>query len=165
MKKYFFTVLVLLITANLAFTQTSNVSIVNNPVRKNAIYLDLGGWALWYSLNFEHRISLADNHRLGLGGGLLLIPAADTSLLAGLSVNFLLGKTHNLEIGFTPSVFFEDGEKEFVFSPLIGYRYESAKGLLFRIGLSPVSTMLPGIWGEPERGLIPWGYLSLGYAF
>ena len=165
MKKYFFTVLVLLITANLAFTQTSNVSIVNNPVRKNAIYLDLGGWALWYSLNFEHRISLADNHRLGLGGGLLLIPAADPSLLAGLSVNYLLGKTHNLEIGFTPSVFFEDGEKEFLFSPRLGYRYEAPGGFLVRIGLSPVSTTITDTWGEPKRNLIPWGYLSFGYTF
>ena len=105
--------------------------------RKNATYIELGGWAFWYSLNYEHRISLADNHRLGLGGGLMLIPPTkDASLLAGLHLNYLLGKTHNLEIGITPSVFFGE-EKEFYFSPRIGYRYEGPKGFLFRLGTSP----------------------------
>ena len=133
--------------------------------RKNATYLDIGGWALWYSLNYEHRISLADNHRLGLGGGMMIIPPTkDVSLLAGLHVNYLLGKTHNLEIGITPSVFFGE-EKEFLFSPRLGYRFESPGGFLFRVGLSPVSAMMSDPLGATKRGVIPWGYLSFGYTF
>ena len=85
--------------------------------RKNATYLDIGGWALWYSLNYEHRISLADNHRLGLGGGMMIIPPTkDASLLAGLHVNYLLGKTHNLEIGITHPCFLVK-KKNFCFHP------------------------------------------------
>ena len=129
--------------------------------RKNATYIELGGWAFWYSLNYEHRISLADNHRLGLGGGLMLIPPTkDASLLAGLHLNYLLGKTHNLEIGITPSVFFGE-EKEFYFSPRIGYRYEGPKGFLFRLGTSP------SVLTHDSSGLsmLSWAYLSFGYAF
>ena len=129
--------------------------------RKNATYIELGGWAFWYSLNYEHRISLADNHRLGLGGGLMLIPPTkDASLLAGLHLNYLLGKTHNLEIGITPSVFFGE-EKEFYFSPRIGYRYEGPKGFLFRLGISP--SMIK----RESSGLsmLMWAYLFFGYAF
>ena len=129
--------------------------------RKNATYIELGGWAFWYSLNYEHRISLADNHRLGLGGGLMLIPPTkDASLLAGLHLNYLLGKTHNLEIGITPSVFFGE-EKEFYFSPRIGYRYEGPKGFLFRLGTSP------SVLTHDSSGLsmLSWSYLSFGYTF
>lgn len=129
--------------------------------RKNATYIELGGWAFWYSLNYEHRISLADNHRLGLGGGLMLIPPTkDASLLAGLHLNYLLGKTHNLEIGITPSVFFGE-EKEFYFSPRIGYRYEGPKGFLFRLGTSP------SVLTHDSSGLsmLSWAYLSFGYTF
>ncbi|MHB9055874.1 MAG: hypothetical protein ACYC2P_06955 [Paludibacteraceae bacterium] len=133
--------------------------------RKNATYFDIGGWAFWYSFNYEHRISLAYNHRLGLGGGMMLIPPTkDASLLAGLHVNYLLGKTHNLEIGITPSVFFGE-EKEFLFSPRLGYRYEAPGGFLFRAGLSPVSAMMSDPSGNTKRGVIPWGYLSFGYTF
>ncbi len=129
--------------------------------RKNATYIELGGWAFWYSLNYEHRISLADNHRLGLGGGLMLIPPTkDASLLAGLHLNYLLGKTHNLEIGITPSVFFGE-EKEFYFSPRIGYRYEGPKGFLFRLGTSP------SVLTHDSSGLsmLSWAYLTFGYTF
>lgn len=129
--------------------------------RKNATYIELGGWAFWYSLNYEHRISLVDNHRLGLGGGLMLIPPTkDASLLAGLHLNYLLGKTHNLEIGITPSVFFGE-EKEFYFSPRIGYRYEGPKGFLFRLGTSP------SVLTHDSSGLsmLSWAYLTFGYTF
>lgn len=129
--------------------------------RKNATYIELGGWAFWYSLNYEQRISLADNHRLGLGGGLMLIPPTkDASLLAGLHLNYLLGKTHNLEIGITPSVFFGE-EKEFYFSPRIGYRYEGPKGFLFRLGTSP------SVLTHDSSGLsmLSWAYLTFGYTF
>lgn len=129
--------------------------------RKNATYIELGGWAFWYSLNYEHRISLADNHRLGLGGGLMLMPPTkDASLLAGLHLNYLLGKTHNLEIGITPSVFFGE-EKEFYFSPRIGYRYEGPKGFLFRLGTSP------SVLTHDSSGLsmLSWAYLTFGYTF
>ena len=60
---------------------------------------------------------------------------------------------------------YDGGEKEFLFSPRLGYRYEAPGGFLFRIGLSPVSTTITDTWGEPKRNLIPWGYLSFGYTF
>ena len=91
---------------------------------------------------------------------MLIPPTKDASLLAGLHLNYLLGKTHNLEIGITPSVFFGE-EKEFYFSPRIGYRYEGPKGFLFRLGTSP------SVLTHDSSGLsmLSWAYLSFGYTF
>ena len=140
--------------AFILFVSIISAQSTENSVRKNAVHLDLGGWSFWYSLNYEHRISLAENHRLALGGGLSVMP-----VLLGVSGNYLYGKTHNLEIGFTPSYLVS--LKEFYFSPRIGYRYEAPKGFLFRVGTSPSFTR------ADTSGLImlSWGYLSFGYTF
>lgn len=132
---------------------------VENQVRKNAVHFDLGGWSFWYSLNYEHRISLAENHRLALGTGFSIMPPVEPSVLLGVSANYLYGKKHNLEIGITPSYFF--AEKEFYLSPRIGYRYEAPKGFLFRFGTSP------SLFLNDDSGLsmLSWGYLSFGYSF
>ena len=151
--------------ATILFALTLFTSIIlaqstENIVKKNAVHLDLGGWSFWYSLNYEHRISLAENHRLALGGGIsVLPPGKEPNVLLGVSSNYLYGKTHNLEIGFTPSYLVS--LKEFYFSPRIGYRYEAPKGFLFRVGTSPSFT------SADTSGLImlSWGYLSFGYTF
>lgn len=140
--------------AFILFVSIISAQSTENSVRKNAVHLDLGGWSFWYSLNYEHRISLAENRRLALGGGLSVMP-----VLLGVSSNYLYGKTHNLEIGFTPSYLVS--LKEFYFSPRIGYRYEAPKGFLFRVGTSPSFTR------ADTSGLImlSWCYLSFGYTF
>ena len=184
MRKFISLVFLLLAFENLAFSQTENISVENNSLRKNAIHFDLGGWGFLYSLNYEHRISLSDNQRLAIGDGVmfgtsvlkqikgqLLLnigvgdmekpPNDDLSYLIGLSANYLLGKTHNLEIGITQSVFINEGQTEFYFSPRIGYRVETPRGFLFRIGTSPALHT-----GEVSNlSMYSWTYLSFGYTF
>jgi len=184
MKKIILSLSLLLFIADFAFGQTEKISVVNNSIRKNAIHLDVGGWGFLYSLNYEHRISLADNQRLALGDGVMLgtsvlgqlkdqllltfgvgdrekLPDEDPSFLIGLSANYLLGKTHNLEIGITPSMFINEGQTEFYFSPRIGYRVETPRGFLFRIGTSPALHA-----GEVSNlSMYSWTYLSFGYSF
>ncbi len=148
-----------LIFVFMLFVSLVSAQSLENQVRKNAVHFDLGGWSFWYSLNYEHRISFAENHRLALGAGVSVMPPVEPSVLLGASANYLYGKKHNLEIGITPSYFF--AEKKFYFSPRIGYRYEAPKGFLFRIGSSPsLST-------KDEFGLsmLSWGYISFGYSF
>ena len=140
-------------------------TVVETSAKKNSIYLDLGGYAVWYSLNYEHKISLATNHRFALGGGISIIPPdEDANFLIGASVNYLYGKVHNLEVGISPS--YDLTGKEFLFAPRIGYRYEAPKGFLFRIGLSPVyGNFFTNDASDNQKEFVPWGYISFGYSF
>ncbi len=152
------------------FIGVINTSAQNNEtspiVRKNAIFLEGGGSALWYSLNYEHRYILKPMHRITLGAGTSLLPlASDVSFIGFLSAGYLYGNTHSLEIGGSAGSVFT--EKEFVGSIRIGYRYEGPKGLLFRVGFSPVYTKFAetGLKEYSGKGFVPWAYISLGYTF
>ena len=131
--------------------------------RKNAVFLEAGGSAFWYSLNYEHRFMLKPMNRITLSTGVSLLP--DISFIGFLSAGYLYGNTHNLEIGGSAGNVFT--EKEFIGSVRIGYRYEGAKGLLFRVGFSPVYTKFAetGFKEYSGKGFLPWGYLSVGYTF
>lgn len=164
MKKVAFITVLLFVC--LAYTSAQNVE-ANQELRKNAVFLEAGGSALWYSLNYEHRLSLKTEHRLIFGGGVSWIPAPFTKngfIIGVLSAGYLYGDKHNLEIGGSAGNVFT--EKEFVGSFRIGYRYEGLKGFLFRVGFSPIFGKFNLAGSENgSKGVLPWGYLSFGYAF
>lgn len=165
MKKIILSVAILLLA--LVQGTAQNVE-TNQKLRKNAVFLEVGGSALWYSLNYEHRLSLKIEHRLIFGGGVSWIPAPFTKngfIIGVLSAGYLYGDKHNLEIGGSAGNVFT--EKEFVGSFRIGYRYEGRKGFLFRVGFSPVYTKFveTGLKEYNGKGFIPWGYISAGYTF
>lgn len=87
--------------------------------RKNAVYLELGGSAIWYSLNYEHRIPVNTNHRIAFGGGVSMIPSEDDTIFSGTaSANYLIGRKNIFEFGISPTYIFQDSE--FLFAARVG---------------------------------------------
>ncbi len=136
--------------------------------RKHGTYLELGGWGMFYSLNYEYRHYLDPMQRFTLGTGFTLFKEPDDddpglfferALI--LKVGYLYGKTHHFEVE-PGAYFYRRFEYESSVLPhlWLGYRYESPKGFLVRTG---ASMHFIGLLG----GFIafPWPGISVGKAF
>jgi hypothetical protein len=154
---------------------------------KNAIYLDLLGPGLLYSINYDRMITDDFSARIGFSYFGVGASATDSSGTTTASASFsywavpitasYLGigsDTNMLELGagasilnFSGSGLIESDDEEvgagasvttLSATAMVGYRRQPADGgFVFRVGLSPVMTF--------GAGLLPWGYLSLGAAF
>lgn len=153
---------------------------------KNAIYLDLLGPGLMYSINYDRVIVDDVSARIGFsyfGVGASASDGSGTTASAEFSywaipitVSYLgVGSdTHILELGgggaivnFSGSGLLEADDSSVgadasvttaALTALVGYRRQPADGgFVFRAGLSPMLAF--------EGGFLPWGYLSLGAAF
>ncbi len=122
---------------------------------KNAVYLELYGSGILYTLNYERAIS--NNLHLRIGGGYLGIPAPGSGLKiysVPLIVNKMFGKKNaKLELG--AGLFFSNADFRISRDPetkhpeyrkstnhiglisTVGFRYEFKDKGLFRIGLNP----------------------------
>ena len=151
---------------------------------KNSIYLELLGNGVFYSVNYERALSQSLRGRIGfMSGGLafkaicLLIPCygdeQDRFNLAPLTVNYIHGKgEHKFEIGLGVAIAFgAKGEFDFDFNDVIiidqttrflgtgtiGYRFQpETRGTLFRLGFTPLFS---------NKGVLPWGGMTIGYAW
>jgi len=149
-------------------------------IDKNNAYLELGGSAYFYSLNYE-RLLIASKYFAFFGrGGMeyLFIRGTDKIIHFPLSINMLIGKKHSfLEMG-AGALFRLDfsgeamGEGYFIsnpptrifFTPCIGYRFMSGKNdndetFMFRITISPLFGM--NVFSNTPS-FIPWGGVSIG---
>lgn len=152
-------IFLLVVSTSLIAQQSNNVF-----DRKNATYVEIGGSGVWYSLNYEHRIPVQINQRITLGGGLSVIPVGNSNLIGIVSSNYLIGRKNIFEVGISPAYIFTNSE--FLLSARVGYQYESDKGFLFRVGFSPIFGKFNLAGSENgSKGVLPWGYLSFGYAF
>jgi len=154
----------------------------------NAIYLDLAGPGLFYSLNYDREIIPDLSARIGISYFSIgaSASAGDTSASAHfaywavpITASYLgIGsKSNMLELGGGPVIIHMSGSGDATFTPsdqkaggsfsttllavtaMAGYRHQPEDGgFVFRIGLSPEK-----IFGVP--GIWPTGYLSLGAAF
>lgn len=171
MKSTFSFLFALLLTvATTAYSQNSDLP---SAERKNSLFLELGGSALWYSVNYERKISLAPFHRLTVGAGMSVMPPTKAPNVLGLaSVNYLLGKKHNLEIGGSAGnmllmLFTASKRDAYILSCRLGYRYEGNSGFQFRAGLLPLIGPFKGV---PDIDFtptyyMPFAYVSFGYSF
>lgn len=128
MKKATLLFVFLLVVSTSVIAQQYN----NTFDRKNAVYLEIGGSAVWYSLNYERRIPVKVSQRFALGGGFSVIPVDNSNLIGTFSANYLIGHKNIFELGISPAYIFTNSE--FLMSARIGYRYENDKGFLFRAG-------------------------------
>lgn len=160
MKKTIFLFIYFLVVSTNLNTQQNN----NTFDRNNAVYLEIGGSGIWYSLNYEHRIPVQINQRLALGGGFSVIPVDNSNFIGIVSVNYLIGRKNIFELGISPTYIFTNSE--FLMSARLGYRFESGKGFLFRAGFSPVYGQFSLAGSEDgTKGILPWAYISFGYTF
>lgn len=134
---------------------------------KNAIYVELLGNGVIYSLNYDRVITtFAENHHLGLRLGFTLLPVDTLNvrypLIFPLTANYLLGpREHKLEValGIAPKLQFDfdyNVTGKLSFAGALCYRYVGYENdFHFRIGFTPVFF----------DGFTPWFGLSLGRAF
>ncbi len=127
--------------------------------RPRSVYLELGGNAIYGSINFENKFTDFKYHNIGLRVGCgwmnkLLVPLS--------TLNYYFGRrNHFLEIGV--GIIYGDGyDYDIVWTGSIGYRYLIEKnGLFFRadftLSLMPEDIDSDRVW--------KWGGISIGYAF
>jgi hypothetical protein len=143
----------------------------------NAIYVELGGNGLWYSMNYER---LVQDFSLRVGASFMSVSAsAGTSSASVSSFGIPLtasylgigGQNHKLEVG--AGILFErfSGQASSGFGQnatgggfypmatfVFGYRYAPAGGgFNFKLAFTPVY--------HPDLGTFPWGGMSFGYGF
>ena len=150
------------VIASFAMVNETKAQSVN---AKNAIYVELGGNGLLYSVNYDHRFNTDWSAR----GGIMYASIDDFSLtIVPLLANYLVGNNHMLEIGAGVAYiginvkvdgeeFFNVSGSDIAGTGNIGYRYQNVDGgFVFRIGFTPLFS---------QHGFTPWAGLSLGYAF
>jgi len=154
---------------------------------KNAIYLDLLGPGVFYSINYDRVIVDDFSARIGFSYFSAGASVSDSSGTTTESASFsywslpitasYLGigsDTHMLELGAGGAIVSYSGKgviesddgsvaddasaTTLALTGLVGYRRQPADGgFVFRVGASPMQVL--------GAGFLPWGYLSLGAAF
>ena len=153
---------------------------------KNAIYLDLLGPGVLYSINYDREIIPDLSARIGLSYMSIGASASDGAgttasakfsyLAIPITASYLgIGSTSNmLELGGGPVIMNFSGSglvsssdsavkaggstTTVALTGMAGYRHQPADGgFVFRIGASPMVVL--------GANVLPWGYMSLGAAF
>lgn len=129
----------------------------------NAVYVELLGTGLFYSVNYERMISERQSFRLGLSyiweDGYVF----DRTIIIPLSSSYLLptDKDSHLEFGFGATyIQLLDSSPTFATGPILGFREQNVLdgGGLIRITFTPMIS--PSDWK-----LHLWGGLSFGASF
>jgi hypothetical protein len=139
-------------------------------VASNTFFVELGGNAAVYSLNYERFFTPKIGIRIGgmylradddIGGevGVGLIPVMATYLLGqgnshfetGAGIGFATAGVSDTDLG-------EDwGDSAVYGTATFGYRYQKPEGgVIFRAGFTPLFA---------DGTLVPWAGISVGYAF
>jgi len=164
--------LVIFKTSNCLEAQVLDPEIYPNAetkVRKNSIYGELFGSGFLLSLNYERELyrdeNVKFNFRIGTGTAIFV------NAVPLVGVNLLFGKNNNnFELGFngirTYAISIMGGDGNYVLAnPVLGYRYVSDKGLVFRASFTPFFQLYdPDDWVTDEL-FVPFAGISLGYSF
>ena len=164
--------LVIFKTSNCLEAQVLDPEIYPNAetkVRKNNIYGELFGSGFLLSLNYERELyrdeNVKFNFRIGTGTAIFV----NAVPLAG--VNLLFGKNNNnFELGFngirTYAISIMGGDGNYVLAnPVLGYRYVSDKGLVFRASFTPFFQLYDPDDCVTDELFVPFAGISLGYSF
>lgn len=147
----------------------------------NAVYVELLGNGGLYSLNYDRRFADAVALRVGFASwttdDLFLGEEAETDFISvPVTAAWLMG-TGNRRIELGGGVLlgsksreeaFGDGETSSSFVSLtgiVGYRYQPARGFMFRVALTPFFGLGNEDEAYPEDGFMPSGGVSVGYSF
>lgn len=135
---------------------------------KNTLFVEALGNGLIYSVNYERFVAPRIAIRIGgeyLGGSFDSSESVSLGLFPVMGTVLLGEGTHHIELGAgltfaTANVDLDElGELDAAALPTatIGYRYQKPEpGFIFRIGFTPVVL---------DERVLPWGGISLGYAF
>lgn len=135
----------------------------------HSIYIELGGAALSYSLNYDMRFEKKDDAGFGARIG---IGRTDDLILIPLHLNYLHGSgKHRLELGLGITTLFgnqSDTDRNRIYpiaSGTLMYRYQNtAEHLIFRVGFSPTFVPTsPNRFIDVSRVFWVWPGISAGY--
>lgn len=159
MKKYLLTICTLF-TATLVFGQ--------NVFKKNDIYLEAGGNALFGSINYERQLTREPGLGARIGVGFYTENAFYLTIPAGINYLFKLkNNTSFIDAGLGITWTRMDGNlfgasenshgDHFVnFIPSVGYRRHTKKDVLWRISFTPIAN---------KYTFVPWLGASVGKRF
>lgn len=170
------TFIALLMRAGAVFAESQDSAMVN--IRKNSIYLELGGNSLLYGLNYERvwvaNQQLAAASSLGYGFSYDYIGVFNQTVIPfELKIYSRPYKKNHLEFGLGYTYYYEkDKAPDLINGVLverskhsgrpflrIGYRYTAPGGFLLRIALTPMYLKD----AEPIELWPFWGGISFGY--
>lgn len=169
MRDYLKCVLLLICFAAI-FQSNSLAQHTPNILKSNQLYLELGGNGLIYSINYERLLSENVTLRGGFGVTPGIIFAEGTFIHIPVTASYLIGsETSKFEAGLGATYFsgtdvevfgLPAGDQSLVFlTGIVGYRYISPGGFVFRIFFTPLYSK------ESDPDFIPTGGLSFGFMF
>lgn len=171
----------LVVAASLGALSLSLLShrLAAQTVASNALYLELGGSAGIFSVNYERRIS-ARRLRVGIAKWTLadrLGIESDDYTVVPITLSSVVGDgSHHFETGGGVTLGhssmtddFEGNKSSNLFATITtiaGYRYQRpGSGFLFRAVLTPMYGLGREGLAYPARGFLPSGGISFGAAF
>lgn len=167
-------ILILLFLAILQFNVFAQDSTQLELVNKSNVNFELGGVAMFGSLNYEHLVLYKPNEKVILRSGLSFIPVIFSSNqknidpLIPIGIYYLIGNKNHLEIGINNVFRYAlDDEKIKVSSNFsIGYRFQNfhLKSMSFSVAFSPLIDF-SGSANINNWGLLPWAKVGIGYSF
>lgn len=145
----------LIIVANFIFSCSCSQIILDEPL-KNGLYVEAGGNAILYSLNYERRFYFNGSPRFTARVGFATLFAEEPFLIPA-EINYLFGKKKkHFEAGLGRTFLQQDG-----FNVLrLGFRSENKKRI-FRIAFTP----LLGVISGDIISSYPWLGISYGWRF
>ena len=164
-----FIIFLLLLVSNLVVAQNSE----NEKIKKNLLFIDIGGPGGYGSVNFGYQIKKINKLKFSSRVGLATYRLFDFNnnfnpdIIIPLGINVYFGSKSNIdfELGQTISsiVYAEKNN----YQPrrrtrlntnfFIGYRYQSKKGFLYKVGYAPLI--------ENQKIFRHWASLTIGYNF
>ncbi len=145
---------------------------------KDAIYMELGGTGLIYSLNYDRLLMQEEKLAISVNLGVSYIPNffpnSDFAHIYGNSLGFstLVGSSrHFAEIGFNASYWYmkdiDDDVYWLTFLPIrLGYRYQKKEGgLFFKTSFMPIVPIYQDADASLLYPLTPHFALGLGWSF
>ena len=137
--------------------------------KQNQLYLELGGNSLVYSISYERLLSENFTIRGGFGITPGIIFAEGTFIHIPVTASYLIGsERHKLEAGLGATYFagtdveifgLPAGDQSLIFlTGIVGYRYVSPAGFVFRIFFTPLYSTEADPYFYPSFGL-SFGFL------
>ena len=154
------------------FIHSSFVFAVNteeNSKRKNSFYLEMGGNAGTYSINYDLIFYHKNQFSIGGRAGFAIIPTNTCPTVFPVEIYGLYGKSkHYFEygLGYSPVIYL--GKNSLEPSEMLlfrlGYRYQKKQGgFMFRAGFTPIVKNADDKIGEFR--FTPFAGISLGWTF
>lgn len=134
-------------------------------LKKQSLFLELGGSGGFGSINYEKDFLLKTNTAYSFRAGFCVIPIDKnngSALIFPLMVNFKMGNSaHKLEGGVGQGLTVTTKGSAFALAlAAFGYRYQpTGKRLFFKIAYTPLISYIV------DRQIQHWGGLSIGYSF